>query len=68
LVFASIVVFFVVVPVVYTSRFAYMVYPSNGCSDVCSQICYVSLSYHFFGVGGLVCHYENEVPFYPNPT
>jgi preprotein translocase subunit SecF len=68
LVSASVVLFFIVVPVVYTSRFAYEVITSEVCSDVCggyamNQVCYESLSYHFFGVGGLVCHYEKGISF-----
>lgn len=68
LVSVSIVLFFIVVPVVYTNKFAYSVYTTVGCSDVCggynvNQVCYASLSYHFFGVGGLVCHYEKGGSF-----
>jgi hypothetical protein len=68
LVSVSIVLFFIVAPVVYTSRFAYTVYTSEGCGIVCSgynvnQVCYETLMYHFFGVGGLVCHYEKGASF-----
>jgi hypothetical protein len=63
LVSVSIVLFFIVVPVVHTNMFAYSVYTTVGCSDVCggynvNKVCYETLSYHFFGVGGAVCHYE----------
>ena len=68
LVSVSIVLFFVVAPVVYTNKPAYTVYTSVGCSDVCSgynmnQVCYETLSYHFFGVGGAVCHYVRASSF-----
>ncbi|HYB07444.1 MAG TPA: hypothetical protein VEB87_04735 [Nitrososphaerales archaeon] len=68
LVSVSIVLFFIVAPVVYTNKFAYSVYTSGGCSDVCSgynvnQVCYETLIYHFFGVGGTVCHYDRAGSF-----
>jgi len=68
LVLACIVLFFIVAPVVYTSRFAYTEYSSGGCGLVCSgynvnQVCYETLMYHFFGVGGAVCYYEKGISF-----
>ena len=68
LVSVSIALFFIVAPVVYTNKFAYTVYTSVGCSDVCSgynmnEVCYETLSYHFFEVGGAVCHYERAGSF-----
>ena len=68
LVSVSIVLFFIVAPVVYTNRFAYSVITSEGCGDVCSgygvnQVCYETLSYQFFGVGGAICHFERSGSF-----
>jgi len=67
LISVSIVLFLVMAPVVYTSKFAYSVHTSMGCSDVCSgynmnQVCYEALSYHFLGFGGAICHYERAGP------
>jgi hypothetical protein len=64
---ASALLFIVVAPVVYTSKFAYSVeIPAQGCGLSCNlssgysmnQVCYETLSYYFFGVGGVVCHFE----------
>jgi len=68
LVSASIVLFFIVAPVVYTSRFAYTVYTSEGCGVVCSgynvnQVCYETLTHYFFGVGGAVCYQKKGISF-----
>ena len=68
LVVVSIMLFFIVAPVVYTSRFGYTVFTSEGCGIVCSgynmnRICYETLMYHFFGVGGAICHYEKGSSF-----
>jgi hypothetical protein len=69
LVSVSIALFFVVAPVIHTSRLAYVVYTSEGCDVVCggynvNQVCYDTLMYHFFGVGGAVCYYEHGMSFF----